>query len=155
VIAVAALTALIFVVAVRSSGPKAKRAPVAEPPAPDVRVARTALGRILVNARGHTLYLFREDHGGKSSCTEGCARVWPPAVVGHAPRAGAGVDVAKLTTTRRADDAQQIVYNGHPLYAMIADTRPGQTQGQGFQGTWFVVSPAGHQIGHGKAVPGY
>ena len=152
-IAVAALTAVIFVLAVRSSDgnrPEPQRAPSGNRAEPDVRVARTKLGRILVNAQGHTVYLFREDHGGRSTCSGGCARVWPPAIVTHAPRAGAGIDAAKLTTTRRADNAQQLVYNGHPLYAMVADARPGQTQGQGFLGTWFVVSPAGKQIGHAK-----
>ena len=79
----------------------------------------------------------------------------PPAVVAHAPRAAAGVQAAKLTTTRRADNTRQLVYNGHPLYAMVGDTRPGQTQGQAFVGTWFVVSPAGHLIGHPSRSAGY
>jgi predicted lipoprotein with Yx(FWY)xxD motif len=157
VIAVAALTALIFVVAVRSPGPKAQHAPPAKPAATaaDVHVARTSLGRILVNSSGHTLYLFREDHGGKSTCYGACARVWPPAIVAHAPRPGSGVEASKLTTTLRANDARQLVYNGHPLYAMVADARPGQTQGQGFLGTWFVVSPTGHQIGHARGPSEY
>ena len=156
-IAVAAVTALIFVLAVRSPGGKSPSRDATRPaaPGPDVRVGRTALGRILVNGQGHTLYLFLEDHAGKSTCAGACARVWPPAVVAHAPRAGAGVQAAKLTTTPRADNTWQLVYNGHPLYAMVADTRPGQTQGQGFVGTWFVVSPAGHLIGHPSRSAGY
>jgi predicted lipoprotein with Yx(FWY)xxD motif len=155
-IAVAAATVLIFVTAGRSPGGKSShRAGGAEASRSDVRVARTALGRILVNAQGHTLYLFRDDHDGKSACTATCTRVWPPAIVTHAPRAGVGIEAAKLTTTRRANNTRQLVYNGHPLYAMVADTRPGQTQGQGFLGTWFVVSPAGHQIGHAERSAGY
>ena len=156
-IAVAAVTVLIFVLAVRSPGGKSSSRKATRPAAsgPDVRVAHTALGRVLVNSQGHTLYLFLEDRDGKSTCMAACARVWPPAVVAHAPRAGAGVQAAKLTTTRRADDTRQLVYNGHPLYAMVGDTRPGQTQGQGFVGTWFVVSPAGHLIGHPSRSAGY
>jgi predicted lipoprotein with Yx(FWY)xxD motif len=149
-IAVAALTAVIFILAVRSSGGNKPAPQHGHRAEPDLRVARTKLGPILVNAQGHTVYLFREDHDGRSTCSGSCARVWPPAIVTHAPRAGAGIDATKLTTTRRADNAQQLVYNGHPLYAMVADARPGQTQGQGFLGTWFVVSPAGKQIGHAK-----
>ena len=155
VIAVAAVTALIFVIAARSPGGSSDHAHGAEASGPDVRVARTGLGRILVNAQGRTLYLFLQDHDGKSACAGTCTRVWPPAIVAHAPQAGAGVEAAKLTTTLRTDDTRQLVYNGHPLYAMVADTRPGQTQGQGFLGTWFVVSPAGHLIGHPQPSSGY
>jgi predicted lipoprotein with Yx(FWY)xxD motif len=148
-IAVAAVTVLIFVAAVRSPGRRSSHpADSAEASRSDVRVARTALGRILVDARGHTLYLFRDDQDGESACTATCTRVWPPAIVTHAPRAGVGIEAAKLTTTRRANNTRQLVYNGHPLYEIVADTRPGQTQGQGFLGKWFVVSPAGRQIGH-------
>lgn len=60
---------------------------------------------------------------------------------------GAGRAAGKLTTTRRTDHERQLVYNGHPLYAMSADKRPGEMAGQGFLGTWFVVSPAGRGIG--------
>lgn len=60
---------------------------------------------------------------------------------------GPGVAAGKLTTTRRTDHERQLVYNGHPLYAMSADKRPGEMAGQGFLGTWFVVSPAGRGIG--------
>ena len=42
---------------------------------------------------------------------------------------------------RRRDAGRQLVFHGHPLYTTTADTRPGQTEGQAFLGTWFVVSP--------------
>lgn len=144
-IAATAVTFLVVVLATRSRPATPHRAGPSS--VPDVRVARIALGRILVNGQGHTLYLFLKDHHGKSSCAGACARVWPPAIVSHSARAGAGVKASKLTMTRRADHTLQLVYNSHPLYAMVADMRPGQTQGQGFLGTWFVVSPAGHRIG--------
>jgi predicted lipoprotein with Yx(FWY)xxD motif len=140
--------ALLFVLLTRSpanhGGPD--RSAAADRP-PDVLVRRTHLGRILVDRRGHTLYLFRADHRGRSACSGACARVWPPLIVGGQPRAGAGVSAAALTTTRRRDGSLQAVYHGHPLYDMSADTAPGQTAGQGFLGTWFVVAPSGHQIG--------
>jgi predicted lipoprotein with Yx(FWY)xxD motif len=114
--------------------------------APDVRVADSRLGPILVDARGHTLYLFRSDHGTHSTCEQGCARVWPPAEVSAAPRAGRGVDASMLATTVRPGGARQLVYHGHPLYAMSADTRPGDTEGQGFLKAWYAVSPAGQGV---------
>ena len=36
---------------------------------PVVSTATTSVGRILVDARGHTLYLFGKDRNGKSACS--------------------------------------------------------------------------------------
>jgi predicted lipoprotein with Yx(FWY)xxD motif len=118
-----------------------------------VAVARSRLGRILVDARGRTLYLFTKDKHGRSTCTGRCTRVWPPVIVDGAPTAAAGVAKGVLSTRRRANGRRQLVYNGHPLYTLTADTAPGQINGQGFEGTWFVVSPGGRGVGQSKAAP--
>ena len=154
-VATAAVAAAVFTLVVLltgSSATKRQRDHVGDGQA--VRVARTKLGPILVNGQGRTLYLFLKDRHGKSTCYDGCARVWPPALASGAPRVGPGVAAEKLTTTRRTDHKRQLVYNGHPLYAMSADTRPGELEGQGFLGTWFVVSPAGRRIGEPGASAG-
>jgi predicted lipoprotein with Yx(FWY)xxD motif len=36
---------------------------------------------------------------------------------------------------------QQLSYNGHPLYRYAQDTAPGQTNGEGVGGKWFVATP--------------
>jgi predicted lipoprotein with Yx(FWY)xxD motif len=110
-----------------------------------LQLRRTKLGQILTDEHGLTLYLFDEDKGGKSSCFTGCAKVWPPALVAGRPRAGQGVSAAKLTTIPRGS-RRQLVYDGHPLYRLDADSQPGQTQGEGFGGTWWMVSPAGQAV---------
>jgi predicted lipoprotein with Yx(FWY)xxD motif len=121
--------------------------------APTLALRQTKLGRVLVDAQGRTLYLFREDTSSASTCYGGCARVWPPAIVEGRPRAAAGLVARKLKTTKRRDTPLlQMVYNGHPLYTAEADAKPGDATGQGFFGTWFVVSKAGKQIG--KAAKG-
>jgi predicted lipoprotein with Yx(FWY)xxD motif len=149
-VAVAAVTIAAAAVAVilltRSSSPAAPRA-AATAPAPSVRVAHTKLGRILVNGQGRTLYLYMKDRGTKSACSRRCSQVWPPATVAGEPTAGPGVAAAKLTTTRGADNGRQLVYNGHPLYTLTADVRPGQINGEGFLGTWYVISAEGKRIG--------
>jgi predicted lipoprotein with Yx(FWY)xxD motif len=83
--------------------------------------------------------------------------VWPPLLVSREPKAGPGVNAAKLTAQpRRHSPLRQVAYNGHLLDTTSADERPGQTEGQGFFGTWFVVSPKGRQIGKaGKNAGGY
>ena len=96
---------------------------------------------------GRTLYLYMKDRGTKSACSRRCSQVWPPATVSGAPTAGPGVTAAKLTTTRGADNRRQLVYYGHPLYTLTADVRPGQINGEGFLGTWYVISAAGKRIG--------
>jgi predicted lipoprotein with Yx(FWY)xxD motif len=118
-------------------------------PHPTIDVRRTALGEVVVDSRGRTLYLFRKDSRGKSKCSGACAVNWPPVLVSGKPVGGSGVKASKLHTTKRSDGRTQVVYNGHPLYRFIGDRKPGNTTGQGvsaFGASWFVVSPAGNEI---------
>jgi predicted lipoprotein with Yx(FWY)xxD motif len=135
--------------AIESQRPVAAASATRSSPRPTVQVRRTGLGKILVDSRGRTLYLFKKDTGGKSSCSGSCAVNWPPLLVTGKPRAGSGIAASKLGTTRRSDGKTQVVYNHHPLYRFVADTKPGDTNGEGltaFGARWFVVSPAGSQI---------
>jgi predicted lipoprotein with Yx(FWY)xxD motif len=116
-----------------------------------VMIAKTSLGRILVDSKGRTLYDFPPDKGGMSSCYGACAALWPPLTTATTPHAGAGIRAALLGTTKRSDGKLQVTYNGHPLYFFVTDTRPGQTAGQGvnqFGAPWWVLSPAGKEIHH-------
>ena len=116
---------------------------------PIVSTASTSLGRILVNSRGHTLYLFAKDRNGKSACSGKCATFWPPLIAAGKPRAAAGVKASLLGTTKRADGRLQVTYNHHPLYTFKKDTKKGQTNGEGlsaFGATWYAVSPAGARV---------
>jgi predicted lipoprotein with Yx(FWY)xxD motif len=114
-----------------------------------VAAANSNLGRILVDARGRTLYLFAKDRNGKSACSGACAGYWPPLIASGKPRAGAGAKQSLLGTTRRADGRRQVTYRHHPLYRFSGDTSKGLTSGEGlddFGGKWWAVSPAGHKI---------
>ncbi|MFJ9030650.1 hypothetical protein ACIRQP_19410 [Streptomyces sp. NPDC102274] len=114
-----------------------------------VSVATGSFGKILVNGKGHTLYLFEADKAKKSTCSGDCLVDWPPALVTGTPQAGTGVKANLLTTTTRDDGTKQAMYNGHPLYTFREDTKPGDTKGQDlteFGAKWFVVSPDGKAI---------
>jgi predicted lipoprotein with Yx(FWY)xxD motif len=114
-----------------------------------VSTAKTSLGRILVDSRGRTLYLFGKDRKGKSACAGMCATLWPPLMAAGKPRAGAGARASLLGTTRRANGRLQVTYNHHPLYTFVKDTKKGQTNGEGvnaFGGVWDAVSPAGAKV---------
>lgn len=69
-----------------------------------VSLRKTQLGMILVNSRGHTLYLFAKDRNGKSSCSGSCATFWPPLLSRSKPTAGPGVRSSLLVTTRRSNE---------------------------------------------------
>ena len=84
-----------------------------------------------------------------SSCSGGCASVWPPLTVATAAQAGTGTSAALLGTTTNGGGQMQVTYNGHPLYYYVGDTNPGDTHGEQldqFGGLWYVVSPSGAQI---------
>ena len=108
-----------------------------------VALRKTTLGTILVDARGHTLYLFEKDRNNISACNTACAAYWPP--VTGTPAAGPGV-TGSLGTIRRSDGTTQATYNGHPLYTYIGDTAPGQAHGNGLNlngGVWHEVTASG------------
>jgi predicted lipoprotein with Yx(FWY)xxD motif len=125
----------------------ATAAPAAEDGEATVAVASSDLGEILVDAQGFTLYLFRNDEDGESTCYATCAGTWPPSTVEGEPTAGEGLDPALLGTHERTDGTTQVTYNGHPLYRFSNDQAPGDANGQGIGGNWYVVSPEGEQIG--------
>jgi predicted lipoprotein with Yx(FWY)xxD motif len=114
-----------------------------------VTIAKSPLGRILVDTKGRTLYDFPPDMRGASTCDGACAALWPPLTTIGEPHAGRGVAPSLLGTTKRSDGKVQVTYGGHPLYYYVADTKRGQTTGQGlnqFGAPWWVVSPAGKEI---------
>lgn len=112
-------------------------------PAAGVSVAKadSTLGAILVNAEGMTLYLLTQDNQGGSTCTGTCARNWPPLLTEGQPQAGEGVDSSLLGVIERPDGSTQATYDGWPLYSYSRDLAPGDTNGQGVNGVWFVFSP--------------
>jgi len=117
--------------------------------AASVSVANSSLGQVLVDGSGRTLYLFEGDTGSASTCRDACAQAWPPALTAGAPTAGSGASAAELGTTTRADGTTEVTYHGHPLYTYVADTRAGDTNGQGlnqFGAKWYVLSPTGDKI---------
>src|SRR5215212_878658 len=108
-----------------------------------VSLRTTTLGKVLVDARGRTLYLFEKDQHGRSACYGTCAAYWPPLISPAKPRAAKGVRAPLLGLTKRKDGKRQVTYAGHPLYTFALDKRAGQTAGEGltdFGGAWDAVA---------------
>jgi predicted lipoprotein with Yx(FWY)xxD motif len=114
-----------------------------------VSLRATKLGPVLVNTRGHTLYMFAKDKNGKSSCSGSCSKFWPPSLKSGKATAGSGVKAALIGTTRRSNGSLQLTYNKHPLYTFALDKKAGQTNGEdqlAFGARWYAVSSKGTAV---------
>lgn len=96
--------------------------------------ADTPAGKILTDAKGMTLYTFDNDKDGTSSCYDGCATNWPPAI---APANAKADDDFGLT--ERKDGQMQWTYYGMPLYSWIQDMQPGDMTGDGMNDVWHAA----------------
>jgi predicted lipoprotein with Yx(FWY)xxD motif len=113
-----------------------------------VLVAESALGPVLTDANGMTLYLFTNDSPGESACTDDCAVNWPPLTVAAEADAVAGDGVTgELGTIARDDGTLQVTIAGVPLYLYAADGEPGDISGHQVGGVWFAVAPDGAPAG--------
>jgi predicted lipoprotein with Yx(FWY)xxD motif len=123
-----------------SSPPEATTS--ASPGAVMVSAQDTRVGKILVDGKQMTLYIFEKDKGGKPTCTGACATAWPPLVTTDKVEAGSGVNASWLSTADRPDGTKQVTYHGWPLYHYAKDTKPGDMTGQAlnqFGGAWYVM----------------
>lgn len=116
-------------------------APSSAASSPSVVLTSTKLGQVLAAPDGKILYLFTKDQGTTTACTGGCVGTWPALKATGTPVAGPGLDASKLTAANG-----QVAYNGHLLYFFAGDTSPGQTNGQGIAGIWYVVNAAGDAV---------
>jgi predicted lipoprotein with Yx(FWY)xxD motif len=124
-----------------------------------VTVSHTSAGDALAGPNGMTLYVFKNDTNGSSTCTGGCATTWPPLLGdGSQVVAGAGVSGAFATTTRD-DGSQQVTHNGQPLYYYSIDQAAGDAKGNGVGGVWSIAPVSATSSGASTApstgAPGY
>jgi predicted lipoprotein with Yx(FWY)xxD motif len=151
---VVTLTALLAVIGFLAASSLARSAPES---AATVSLRKTALGPILVNSKGRTIYLFMKDKNGKSACNGACARFWPPLLSRGKPTVGVGLKASLLATTKRGNGSRQVTYNRHPLYTYLLDKGAGQTKGEGsslFGAKWYAVSAKGKPVVKAPATTG-
>lgn len=112
---------------------------------------------IVVNRTGWTLYHLTTEKGKKFTCTGQCATIWPPLTVpkGTKPVAGPGITKNKLGTIKRPDGRIQVTYYGMTLYRYSADSKTGQTNGEGIQNIWYAISPTGKLVKSASSSGGY
>ncbi len=131
---------------------QARPAASAAAAAAHVDLRSTALGKLLVDGSGFTLYVFSRDSRGKDRCAaiQGCTGVWPALTTRGRAVAGRGVKASWLGTIRLPGGAHQVTYDGHPLYTYAFDSGPGATGYVGtpeFGGVWHGLSASGKTVG--------
>jgi len=110
-----------------------------------VGVAQSIVGPVLVDANGMTLYMFAKDVDGESTCGGDCAAKWPAAVIEGEPDVG-DLDASLFSTVASTDGATMLKVGDWPLYTFADDAAPGDINGQGVGGVWWVVTPNGNPI---------
>jgi len=113
-----------------------------------VTSSKTALGTILVDGTGHTLYAYQGDTAAIPTCLGDCAKAWPPltgAFLGVATAVPVQPHEFKLVTIP-GSATKQVVVAGHPLYRFAGDSLAGETKGQGLDQKWYVVGVDGQPI---------
>ncbi|KOX13653.1 hypothetical protein ADK67_44035 [Saccharothrix sp. NRRL B-16348] len=108
-----------------------------------------ALGTVLTDRDGMTLYRFDEDSAkpSASNCDGDCATKWPPLLVDSPQFEVRGVDPSLVGSVTRADGSLQATVAGWPLYLFADDVVCGDAKGQGVGGVWFAARPDGLKAG--------
>src|SRR4030043_1177148 len=73
------------------------------------------LGKILVDGKGMTLYIFTVDGPDQSNCDASCLANWPPVLTQGNPTLGAGVDDSLVGSAKLADGKMIATSNHMPL----------------------------------------
>ncbi len=133
-------------------------APSAAPPAASasapaaagttIALADSSLGKIIVDGKGMTLYMFVPDDGQAApTCADKCLATWP-ALISDSPTAGTGLDASKLSVVARTDGkGNQVKYGDYFLYTFANDKAAGDVNGQNVgPGKWWVLGADGEPI---------
>ena len=123
-------------------------------PASTVYIQHDAnLGTLLVNDKGMTVYMFKNDTAGSpSTCTGDCATNWPAVTVASEDDVVAGPNVNGLGTVENADGSYQVTYHGWPLYTFAKDAKRGDATGEGAGDKWYTLAPDTVTVSHTDAL---
>jgi predicted lipoprotein with Yx(FWY)xxD motif len=151
-LAATGLAVVVGAAACGGSSPSAGRPVAAAGSAVTIRVrSLPAVGTVLVNNSGYTLYMFKPDAQRRVTCTQLCAATWPPVKVSPGARlvAGPGVRANLLGSDPDPAGGRVVTYNGWPLYTYRSDVEPGWVTGQAIDlngGYWYVMRPSGEPL---------
>ena len=110
---------------------------------------------VLTNAQGLTLYYFTADSATQSAVSGNLAKIWPPLLFTGSGGPTSSTSLTGKLSVQTDVNGNQVEYNGHPLYTFSGDSAPGQTNGEGITGMWFVATPNMTVQGGGSTSGGY
>jgi predicted lipoprotein with Yx(FWY)xxD motif len=140
-----ALTACGSSAAPRSSTTTTTKSGSAAPVVGSTSIA--AVGSVVTGVGGRTLYYLSTETSTSIQCTGTCTQTWFPYVLAAGSRVAVATGVTgSVSSTVRPNGTTQVTYDGHPVYYFAGDSAPGQANGQGADGTWFVLSPASRTV---------
>lgn len=117
-----------------------------------VKLGSTLAGPLLVDHRGHTIFMFVRDRRNHDTCAtiKGCLRDWPAVTTtGRRPVIGPGVKRSLVGTIAYKGKLREVTYKGHPLHTYRFDPAArsvmniGNTQ---FGGAWWALNAAGKLV---------
>ena len=124
--AAAAIVGLVGLVAGCSSSSSSGKSGAGGAPS-GLKTMSTAIGTVLVDPSGRTVYELVGDSAANQTCTGGCLAVWPAVKT----------------------NGSQVVVNGHPAFTFTGDSSAGQTNGQNVTdqwGRWLALDGSGNPI---------
>lgn len=104
----------------------------------DIKAMESALGKILTDRNGRSLYMFAGDAAGRNTCDGDCLDVFTVFTVDNLIVPGS-LPSEYFGTINRSEGEVQVTYKGWPLYYFTYDNRIGDVGGDGKDGTWFVA----------------
>ena len=101
---------------------------------------KVGIGKYLTDTEGKTLYWFKKDSPGKSTCSGACLEKWP-IYYRETVAAPKGIKAEDFGTITREDGKKQTTFRGYPIYYWNCDKKAGDTNGQGFNNVWNAINP--------------
>jgi predicted lipoprotein with Yx(FWY)xxD motif len=116
-----------------------------------VKIAETAVGPLLANGSGYTVYMFVRDKPRKDVCRKikNCEKDWPAVTTTGTPVAGPGVKQSLLGTIPYKGNLREVTYKGHPLHTYRFDASKGSVINIGNRqvgGAWYALNAKGRVV---------
>jgi predicted lipoprotein with Yx(FWY)xxD motif len=143
-----------------ASSPASAGVAVTSPATPSavtaLKTATTALGEVVTDGDGRTLYMFSTDgkDATQSACTGACLRAWPPALMGSTAPSINGV-TGTIGSIPAPGGGRQLTLGGWPLYYYAKDAAVGDTKGQAVGNVWWVLDGSGSAVMGSSSGGGY
>ncbi len=106
---------------------------------------------VLVDSRGHAIYVSSNDRKNRSRCTGNCVLTFKPLPTNGKVEAvkGSGLNPKLFGTINRGHHKLQVTYNHHPLYVGTSDLKAGEAPEMGckyYKGRWFLINKKGNGV---------